>query len=122
MADILQDLLTNHRFEERKEWFLADENMSIESKMAEIFDENDAIYISSDSGTDADDSVYYPGEKNSISIIPLNEKIKTVHMAKKYPRWSLSTLQQRASARLRNKSDLKKWEQDIKNGGTAAEK
>lgn len=122
MADVLQDLLTNHKFEERKEWFLADENMSIESEMTKILDENDAIYTSSDSDTDADDSVYCPEEKNSISIIPLNEKIKTVRMAKKYPRWSLSTLQQRASARLRNKSDLKKWEQDIKNGGTAAEK
>lgn len=64
---ILQDLLTSiHRFE-KKECFSADENMSIESELkAEMLDENDTMYILSDSDIDADDSVYCPEEKKSI--------------------------------------------------------
>lgn len=72
---------------------------------------------------EADD--YEPPEKMTKAekdFIPLDYKIKVVNLAKTNPGWSLQSLQRRGAHRLKRKDDLKKWEEQIRNGGTTKDK
>ncbi|RLU18846.1 hypothetical protein DMN91_009204, partial [Ooceraea biroi] len=50
--------------------------------------------------------------------IPLEYKTKTVALAKAHPKWSLANLQKKGCSRLKRKEDLKKWADEVKQGGT----
>lgn len=70
-----------------------------------------------------DDEDYEPAEKASKGdYVPLVTKIKVVKMAKEHPKWSLRTLQTKGSRRLTRKDELKRWEENIKSGGSTIDK
>lgn len=72
---------------------------------------------------EADD--YEPPEKMPKAekdFIPLDYKIKVVNLAKANPGWSLQSLQRRGAHRLKKKSDLQRWEEQIRKGGTTKDK
>jgi len=54
--------------------------------------------------------------------IPLDSKIRMINIAKEHPNWSLQTLQKKGCSLLKKKENLKKWEADVKSGGTRFDK
>lgn len=68
-------------------------------------------------------SDYEPEPKKSkFQAIPLTTKIKIYNLAREHPTWSLKTLQNNGAACLSRKDELKRWGDEIKNGGTKHDK
>ena len=71
----------------------------------------------------SDDEDYEPAEKATKGeYVPLETKMKVVKLAKEHPKWSLRTLQRKGSRVLRRRDDLKRWEENVKSGGTTIDK
>jgi len=74
---------------------------------------------------DSEDSdEYHPDEKKAkqVEYIPLDYKVTVINIAKQHPNWSLKNLQRKGCSRLKNMKDLKRWEEQIKKGGTIIDK
>jgi len=61
-------------------------------------------------------------KKQKSDYIPLETKIKILNMVREHPKWSLKTVQKHGGSALKNKSDLKKWKDQIEKGYGAKEK
>lgn len=106
------EILSDQKFVRDAELIMADEDE----------DENSFEEVG---GSDSpDESQYEPEEKKikSQKNIPVAYKIKVCNIAKAYPSWSLKTLHKKGCSRLNNMKTLKRWEDQIKSGGSAIEK
>lgn len=50
--------------------------------------------------------------------VPSNVEQKVVELARKHPSWSTATLHRKGARKHRDRSHLKRWENDVKNGGS----
>lgn len=84
--------------------------------------ENEEVedFVSSEAESDFEPD----GKKLKIDpdYIPLDYKIMVVNLAKAHPKWNLKSLQSKGAHRLKNKRDLKIWEEHIRSGGTRKDK
>ncbi|XP_049797011.1 uncharacterized protein LOC126213354 [Schistocerca nitens] len=85
------------------------------------FDEVNQFCEVEENSSDTED--YEPAEKASKGDYVLFEtKIKVVKLAKGHPKWSLRTLQIKGARSLTRKDKWKRWEENIKPGGSTIDK
>ncbi|XP_071574627.1 uncharacterized protein [Temnothorax nylanderi] len=85
-------------------------------------DEENVFHEVDDVDEDDEDFVVEEEKKKVAKYIDLDYKIKVVNIAKQHPKWNLKTLQKKGCLRLKSLRVLKRWEEDIKHGGTKIDK
>ncbi|KAJ8960708.1 hypothetical protein NQ314_006019 [Rhamnusium bicolor] len=103
---------------------ILDEKQFLITEELILFHEHDEEDGFTNISEDESQDEYEPEQKRKkeMEYIPLDYKIKVVNLAKQYPKWGLRSLQRKGCSRLKNMTDLKRWEKDIKCGGTTIDK
>lgn len=73
--------------------------------------------VEGDGGFVADEFAHEPAD-----YVPLSYKERAVALAVAHPKWSLKSLQSHGVSRLKHKSMLYRWKEDVKRGGTRLDK
>lgn len=129
-ARAIIEILQEWDFNEEEELFLPQENIPeeeiIEATSRSSSPEKSVVsFISTSTSQSTADSgeEFEPAcKKLKSDYISLDTKIKILNMVREHPNWSLKTIQKHGGSALKNKSDLKKWQEQIEKGSGVKEK
>lgn len=122
-AQCIVKTLGENCFTEEDELFLPDEEVPLTNAVVESQDSTSSSIFSDTATSQSSEEEYTPMETSRTKhFVPIDTKIKILKMVRDHPNWSLRTIQQKGGTALKNKTDLKKWQQQIEQGGGKKEK